>query len=255
MSEPAPEAVRSYWEERLRLHFDEHGSGHRGFGLDYNRHLYRSKERAVARILQAGGLRLQSSRLLDIGCGTGFFEGLAERAGAESLTGIDITSASVESLQTRFPRFRFLQANVGRADPLAASEKFDGIAALDVLYCLTSDREFATAFATLAGHLKPGGWLLVSDRFYRILGWERHLKFRSWAEYERMALAAGLVFERRMPLYITLARRVVPFLGPLLLEPCAPLLEKIDDRLQTMGDWTVRWVANLSLALFRKAAA
>ena len=245
--------MASYWEDRLRKQFNERGSGHRGFSLDYNLQLYQSKTKAVLEILGREQITLKGSTLLDVGCGTGFFESLAMNHGVQNLTGVDVSETSVRMLTPRFPSYKFLNVNICQCRDQRWEAVFDGVVALDVLYCLRSDAEFEESFGMLAKSLKPGGWFLVSDRFYRLIGLERHVKFRPWSMYESLAHRHGLVLRQRMPLYITLTRPVIPVFGPLVLNPLGALFKKFDAWFRQRGPWTVRWLANLSLALFTRS--
>src|SRR5207247_11416024 len=81
-------------------------------------------ERALAR----AGVTLAGRRVLDVGCGTGFFTDFYLRRGA-TVTGLDITTTSVERLRQRFPDARFVLADVSESVP---DERFDLVNAFDV---------------------------------------------------------------------------------------------------------------------------
>src|SRR5258706_15614747 len=101
-----PEARVSYdpkgfWEQRLGEHFDLVGTGETGLSLAYNRACYALRARQLERALGRADVTLGGRRVLDVGCGTGFFTDFYLRRGA-LVTGLDITTASVERLRRRF---------------------------------------------------------------------------------------------------------------------------------------------------------
>ena len=249
----AKQTLAQLWEERLGKNFNLRGSGHRRFSERYNAALYRSKERAIEEALRRADILLRGQDLLDAGCGTGFFEEYARRRNVRSLHGIDITRVSVETLRQRYADFTFTQTSLADYAP-QPGVSFDGIAAIDVLYCLVANAEFESAFANLAHHVRPGGWLLVSDRFFHTGKPQEHVHFRSWTTYEELAKKNGLTPVLRLPLFVLLARTFVPVFGPLLLDPLGPARAWADGWLRDRGDWVVRHAGGLNLALFRKAS-
>ena len=90
---------KQYWERRLSQHFDLQGVGHIAFSTAYNGWLFRRKRRCMGQFFKNRDLR--GKDVLDIGCGTGFFVEWYLRQGAK-VTGVDITTVSVETLSTKF---------------------------------------------------------------------------------------------------------------------------------------------------------
>src|SRR5687767_7087464 len=101
-----------YWDERLSSHFDLTGVGHRSLGPYYNQYMYRVRLRTLEWALKASGYQFAGKRVLEVGCGTGFYTGLCQRQGVASYTGVDIAPVSVRNLSQRFPHFTFLRADI-----------------------------------------------------------------------------------------------------------------------------------------------
>jgi SAM-dependent methyltransferase len=116
---------------------------------------------AVAqRVLPAG------TRVLDVGCGTGFvLERLRERYRAY---GLDVSPISLELCQKR----GLSQVSLGGPEDLSAVQgfRFQGVFLLDVLEHLDDDAE---ALRQISGVLAPGGAVIVTVPAFMFL-WSRH---------------------------------------------------------------------------------
>jgi SAM-dependent methyltransferase len=100
---------RTFWEQRLTEQFDLRGTGEIGNSIAYNRACYALRRIQLEHVLRAEGIGLAGRRVLDVGCGTGFFTELYLEHGAH-VTGLDITEASIERLRERFPQAEFVRA-------------------------------------------------------------------------------------------------------------------------------------------------
>lgn len=234
-----PYDPKRYWEGRLRDRFDLRGVGHLGFGAGYNGWLYRAKASRLERAL--AGVPLAGARVLDVGCGTGFFVAWYGARGAE-VTGLDITEVSIERLSRRF-RGTFRVQDVSAPD-YEPGEPFAIVNMWDVVYHIVDDARFAQAMDNVARSVAPGGRFLLTDRFGAPAD-ERtaeHVKFRCRATYEQVLAPHGLSLERLVPLYRWLN---LPHLGRLdnLLGPLYYWLDRRDGRLA---------VDNLAVAVWRR---
>ena len=195
---------RQYWESRLREHYSLAGVGYLRLGRHYNAWMYRVRGAVFDRV--AAGIRKHwdAAEVLDVGSGTGFYVDRWLRLGAR-VTGLDLTEVAVEQLRRGFPQARFLQADIG--GPLAglplAPGSFDAVSAFDVLFHLVDDAQYAQAFRSIAGLLRPGGWFLWSDNFLRHAA-ERvtHQASRPLAESVRLVEAAGFEVVDRVPMFV-----------------------------------------------------
>ncbi|MCB2204010.1 methyltransferase domain-containing protein [bacterium] len=81
---------------------------------------------ALSAIMQKAGIAT-GARVLDVGCGTGFYSGLLQELGYE-VTGVDVSTAAIEKARALHPGIRFEQADI-----LEASEDFRGY---DVVFAI-----------------------------------------------------------------------------------------------------------------------
>lgn len=202
----SPFDVRQYWERRLGEEYSLAGVGYLRLGRRYNEWMYRVRARVFDRVLAASGVSWEGTEVLDIGAGTGFYVEQWTRQGVARVTGLDITQVAVDALSARFPDDRFLRADIGQPLPPdlpLAPASFQGISAMDVLFHIVDDAQYAMALRNIATLLAPGGVFLWSDNFLHHEA-ERveHQASRPLAESERLVREAGLEIVARVPMFV-----------------------------------------------------
>ncbi|MBI1799947.1 MAG: class I SAM-dependent methyltransferase [Candidatus Eisenbacteria bacterium] len=213
---------REFWDRRLSEQFDLRGTGETGLSLAYNRACYALRARVLSRALADAACDPRGRRVLDVGCGTGFFTAYYLVRGAH-VTGLDIAPTSIEQLSLRHPEGRFMLADVSEA---ALTESFDVVNAFDVLYHITDDARWERAVRNLARAVAPGGLLLVTDTFAELGGSASHNRMRPLARYRERLETEHLECGRLYPTHVLLNRE----LGPLRFLNRAPALLLAADR-------------------------
>ncbi len=181
---------REFWEQRLNDQFDLRGTGETSMSAAYNDACYALRREVLGRALADARTDVRGRTVLDIGCGTGFWTEYYVSRGAV-YTGVDIAETSVQRLRERFPAATFLHADVSEAD---LPGTYDIVNVFDVLYHITDDTRFDAALRRLAGAVKPGGLLLLTDLFSDAPGLAEHNKMRSLVRY-RAVLDAVVNFD------------------------------------------------------------
>ena len=188
----------SYWQTRLSAKFDLRGVGHIAFGRGYNRWLYKRKKHVLSTFL--GKTDLAGKRVLDVGCGTGFFVSYFIDKGAE-VYGLDITEISVSQLLEQYSG-TFSRQDIGSKD-FVPPAIVDIVNVWDVLYHIVDDDAFHTAAQNMASTIKPGGLLLLDDFLAapedRTFG--HHVKGRNMDTYQNVLQKHGFVLIETVPLY------------------------------------------------------
>jgi len=214
--------AKDYWNKRLDEQFSLKGVGYITFSQFYNKWLYKRKEKSLEKIFAKYMPDLQNKKVLDIGCGTGFFVERYVNKGAK-ISGIDITTKSINELSKRFPQGKFHLLDLGDSNSVL-DEKFDVINMWDVMYHIVDNESFSQACKNIAAMSAPGAYFLVTD----FLGAENerrpapHVAFRDLKKYEDVLLAEGYRLVQIVPLYRFLNRhyrwglRVTNFLAPIL---------------------------------------
>jgi SAM-dependent methyltransferase len=187
-------APQAYWDDLLGAQLDERGVGYPGLALALNRAMYDAERDQLARLLDDHGIAVgSSSRVLDIGAGSGVWIDFWERRGAGAITGVDLTEAAVSGLRRRFPRHAFAQVDIGEAGG-ALSGPFDVITAMSVLLHITDDDRWRSALRSIAEALGRGGSAVLIEPLVVHRWWgppfgpEANSKARSLADW-RAALA------------------------------------------------------------------
>jgi len=195
-----------YWERTLSEQFDLRGTGEPGLSLAYNRACYQLRREVLDRALAEAGLDPRGKRVLDVGCGTGFWTAYYTGRGAD-YTGLDIAPTSVAKLQAAYPHARFIHSDVSEAELDGA---WDLVNVFDVLYHVTDDAKWEAALARLARAVAPGGALLVTDLFSAPQGLAEHNKMRPLERYRAVLDASGVRFEYAplVPTHVLLNRHL-----------------------------------------------
>lgn len=119
----------------------------------------RHKARLIARLLAARGRSPAEMDLLDVGCGIGQIHELIGPS-FRSVTGVDVSSASIDQAQARFPAYRYLAYGGDRLPFDDAG--FDMAMAICVFHHVPPAQWQALA-ADMLRVLRPGGLALVIE--------------------------------------------------------------------------------------------
>jgi SAM-dependent methyltransferase len=177
------------------------GTGTSGAPLRWQRWLYRGKRRAYLRLLRRSGVDLTASRVLDFGCGTGYFEDVWESLGGASVAGIDVVPENISRLAADHPGRRYICADLAKdASPHPALGLQDFITAIDVLYHIVDDEVLMRTLQALCGLLRPGGVFLFTDAL-REQRTANHVRFRSLNQWLQILEKLGMDYLDREPVF------------------------------------------------------
>lgn len=196
---------KEYWEGLYARDFSLAASCWPDLDLSFNRWMYRLRRDVLLRTVRPWGLDWSRVSVLNVGCGTGFYEGVWSALGVRRLVGIDITERSVRELAARYPSYRFLRADVADELPGDLAGAFDVVGAFDMLYHILDDEAYGRAWANLGRALAPGGRVVVTEDFLR---GDRlvapHMVARRAEEIETAAASAGLQIVSRRPSFVVM---------------------------------------------------
>ncbi len=198
---------QEFWEQRLSEQFDLRGTGETMLSLAYNKACYELRAEVLERALRRAGVTLNGKRVLDVGCGTGFWTQFYVARGAH-YTGVDIAQVSADRLAERYPEQRFARADVAEGVP---GGPYDLINVFDVLYHITDEARWEAALRHLAGALAPGGVLLVTDAFSEFTVQAEHNVMRPLARYLAVLGEAGLRQTDLQPTHVLLNQHLGPW--------------------------------------------
>ncbi len=195
-----------YWQERTSGRLDISVVGHRAFGKAYNRYIYQRRIGLIEESIRELNFNVSKSRILDVGCGSGFYADFWKSQGIKEYTGLDISRDSVIQLKKRHPEYTFIQVDITDPETMdRLSGVYDLITVFDVLYHIIDDHRLAMVFKMLNKWLDKDGTIFIFDQLLdRESSLTRHVKFRGRESYRRMLEEAGLTITRSRPLFLFL---------------------------------------------------
>lgn len=177
--------------------------------------LYRAKQRAYLALLERNGTSVLGQKILDFGCGSGFFEDLWQRKGAREVAGIDIAANAIERLRELHPERRYLCADLAaEQDVTEGMTPYDIVTAIDVLYHVVDDAQVTSVLGRLLPLVARGGAFVFSDALVEARPGE-HVHFRrdTWWR-ETLAQHGFEIIDREPVAYVhnrpSVAARILP---------------------------------------------
>ncbi|MFL6605719.1 MAG: class I SAM-dependent methyltransferase [Steroidobacteraceae bacterium] len=195
----------SYWNARVLRHGGLRGTGHISYGENYNRWVYRAKDRALRRVMT--DRPIAGCNVLDVGCGGGYFVDWYVSRGAR-LTGIDISAHNIEKLRARgVGSFHVMDVSAVDARPLGL---FDIVNVWDVLYHIVDDDAFERALRFIVTNVECEGLLLISDQLGASTDTRpaEHVRLRCLRTYLRVLSDLGFRLVTQQFVYRWLNRHV-----------------------------------------------
>jgi len=160
----ASEEIREYWENRLKKKFDIDGTGHISFNYKYNFYVYKAYVRALKKAIKRSGIEIKDKKVLDVGCGTGFWVEFYKNHGAGSVAGIDVTEKSILEMRKRYPFYHFERIDISK-ERLDRMGKFDIIHAFDVLYYILEEDGFDRAISYISEIAEKNSYIFITGLF------------------------------------------------------------------------------------------
>jgi ubiquinone/menaquinone biosynthesis C-methylase UbiE len=171
--------LKDYWEKRIRKFEGRLRSvGHISFSDKVNKYIYMARVKALNRILAENNFSLSGKKVLDSGCGIGYFTEYYSRTDASQVVALDISPTAV----------KYCVKNVKRADCVIAclsympfrTNYFDVVHAFDVLYHITDDYDWKKALTEISRVLSKGGVVVLTEKFIdKSIESSFYIKFRS----------------------------------------------------------------------------
>lgn len=182
-----------YWADRFRKNGPSLRSvGDAGMTEAEIRAAYAAQAGEIFGMLERAGVELTRARLLEIGCGNGYYAELVRGRGLTRYQGLDITDAFFPMLRERFPGFDFVRGDI-TADRVAG--EFDAVLMIDVIEHIVTEQKLMSALSNVGAMTAQGGVLALAPVAPR--GRRSLFYVRFWSEAEVMrALPGFAVIER-----------------------------------------------------------
>jgi len=182
-----------YWEDRFRRKGPSLRSvGDEGMTEAEIRTAYASQAGEIFAMLERAGVVLSRARLLEIGCGNGYYADLMRGRGLTQYQGFDITDAFFPMLREKFPGFRYDRGDI-TADRIEG--EFDVVLMVDVIEHIVTEDKFRSALANVGAMTARGGVLMLAPVAPR--GRRSLFYVRFWSQDEVVGALPGFqVVER-----------------------------------------------------------
>jgi SAM-dependent methyltransferase len=154
-----------YWADR----FGKYGSSLRGPGEEglseaENEQFYAEDRKIFTEQCRKLHVDLAAARVLEIGCGTGFYTSALKDLGVRTYCGIDITDVLFRGLRQQFPKFAFRQLDVTK-DEIA--DEFDLVVMISVIQHIVNKQKLQFALENVQRAVAPGGRFLFCPIYPR----------------------------------------------------------------------------------------
>lgn len=149
-----------YWSDRFaRYGTSLKGVGDEGLSERHNQAMYEKAASAFLDLCRHEGIDISGARVLEIGCGNGFYTGLLKGQGATHYLGLDITDTLFPVLAERYPGFQFIRRDI-TVDTLEG--EFDLILMIDVIEHIVNEEKLDFAMSSVQRCLADNGRFMVA---------------------------------------------------------------------------------------------
>jgi 2-polyprenyl-3-methyl-5-hydroxy-6-metoxy-1,4-benzoquinol methylase len=123
--------------------------------------VYTEAGEVFSQFCQNNGVSFKNKRILEIGCGTGFYTELISALGENlDFVVLDVTDIKFPELQAKFPYLKFIRADI--THPISDMKPFDIIVMIDVVQHIVTDKGFRAAMLNISKLLAPHGVFIVA---------------------------------------------------------------------------------------------
>jgi SAM-dependent methyltransferase len=200
MSPQRPFTPAEYWRTQLTTGDDLSTVGIPNLGLRYNQTLYRIRTECLDRVLEATSIDPRGKRVLDVGCGTGFWMQYWQSRGARQVAGVDISPAAIARLKRTFPNSPLMCADIG-IDSLEDLGQFDIVSCFDVLFHLLQDEPWHHGVREVVRRVTNHGVVILAEHLGPRAYATDAMKARPRTAYEMVFAGLGVQIVGFRPIF------------------------------------------------------
>lgn len=206
---------KKYWQSRVSGNIDLGVVGYRSLGRGYNEYIYRRRLDVLDEFLREYGKPVEELRVLDIGCGSGFYVDYWQKRGVRNLMGVDISAESISLMGKLYPEYSFVNLDVTSPNVFSGIISiFDIITIFDVIYHVIDDDQASQLLVNAVTILAENGEILITDcPSGRNYGFVKHVRFRSINFYEQIFKEGKDKYVKRYQLFNLIQPPIVRIKG------------------------------------------
>ena len=173
-----------YWHDRFNKYRDSiRGPGDEGLSEKENVEMYDQARKIFLKFCKQEKVSFATSKVLEIGPGTGFYTKILKDAGVKNYTGLDITNVAFSKLKKEHPPFKFIKHNITKSSP---PERYDLVVMIDVIEHIVEEEKLKKAMENISRSLEPKGVFILAPVMQRS---KKHLFYvRHWTAKDIEAL-------------------------------------------------------------------
>ncbi len=155
--------AKKYWDDRFSKYgFSNIGPGDEGLTEEENKKRYAESSRILITLFKLENIQFNKIKVLEVGCGAGFYAQVLKDLGVKNYTGLDISDVLFPGLKERFPEFNFIRKDI-TSDMI--NDKFDLIIMVDVILHIVTEKKLSSAMENIKNSLKSKGAFIVVPIF------------------------------------------------------------------------------------------
>lgn len=160
LGEPKYDAKKFFKERHKRYGCDLRSVGNCTLSSEENERVYGEAREVFLGLCAKEGVDFENARVIDIGCGTGFYTQTLQDAGVKDYLGVDIIEDRFDELSGIFGERTFRQMDVTEE---ALEGEYDLVVMIDVTQHIVDDDKFSAAMQNIREHLGEGGVFIVTS--------------------------------------------------------------------------------------------
>ena len=152
--------AEKYWHNRFKKYdLSLKGAGDEGLSKEENERVYKKAAELFIDLCKKENIDFHNVKVLEIGCGTGFYTEFLNSLGVKNYTGVDITDIFFNNFKKKFPGYNFIKKDI-TSDKI--EDKFDLIIMIDVIEHIVKESKFDSAMKNIKNCLGNKGVFIVS---------------------------------------------------------------------------------------------
>ena len=153
--------AEKYWKNRHKKYgLDMRGVGNNGLTLEKNIEQYEEAKNIFIGLCKSQHIKFKDTKVLDIGCGIGYYSNIFLENGTTDYTGIDITEVMFKELKNKYSHYLFKKLDITKD---LCNGKYDLILMIDVTQHIIAIDKFSFAMQNIRTCLSDSGIFIVTS--------------------------------------------------------------------------------------------